>query len=345
MNNETHQYRQRRAGNTKPSKAPYVYTPIVVEPDHLVQIDLDRTVSDACTYWLEHRTSKKRSDKDDRSIIKVHIRPLLGNLSLADLRMVHTDAFTTHLIARGLRPKTQRNIQSLLASILKLAADLDWIPKAPKVSKTAVVILDQDFRYLRTEGQIAQFLSAAKYHSPQLYMLYKTAVYTGLRAGELAGLHWADVDLDKRLITVRRSHDKPTKNGRIRYVYINDVLLPDLSAWADQASGPIVFPTKKGTQHQKSARVFQEYLHQTLKRAQLAPVPDTFGQMKPFITFHDLRHTFASHWVMNGGDLYRLQKTLGHQSAQMTSRYAHLDPSTLAKDHDLFPSPESPGPP
>ena len=47
--------------------------------------------------------------------------------------------------------------------------------------------------------------------------------------------------------------------------------------------------------------------------------------------FHDLRHTFASHFVMNGGSLYDLQKLLGHARFEETQRYAHLTPEHLAK--------------
>jgi len=47
--------------------------------------------------------------------------------------------------------------------------------------------------------------------------------------------------------------------------------------------------------------------------------------------FHDLRHTFASHFVMNGGSLYDLQKLLGHARFEETQRYAHLSPEHLAK--------------
>ena len=43
--------------------------------------------------------------------------------------------------------------------------------------------------------------------------------------------------------------------------------------------------------------------------------------------FHDLRHTFASQWMMNGGDLYALRGILGHKSIAMTQRYAHLSPA------------------
>jgi Phage integrase family len=47
----------------------------------------------------------------------------------------------------------------------------------------------------------------------------------------------------------------------------------------------------------------------------------------PHLHFHDLRHTFASQWVMSGGDLYLLKEILGHKSIAMTQRYAHLSPA------------------
>ncbi|NWO55704.1 tyrosine-type recombinase/integrase, partial [Chromohalobacter israelensis] len=52
---------------------------------------------------------------------------------------------------------------------------------------------------------------------------------------------------------------------------------------------------------------------------------------------HVLRHTFASHFMMNGGNLLALQKILGHQSVQMTMRYAHLSPDHLAEAVKLGP--------
>ena len=62
--------------------------------------------------------------------------------------------------------------------------------------------------------------------------------------------------------------------------------------------------------------------------------------------FHDLRHTFASHFVMNGGSLYDLQKLLGHARFEETQRYAHLCPEHLAKAINIvsFGGPETPAP-
>jgi Phage integrase family len=53
--------------------------------------------------------------------------------------------------------------------------------------------------------------------------------------------------------------------------------------------------------------------------------------LEPMV-FHDLRHSFASHWVARGGDLFKLQKILGHKTVQMTMRYAHLAPAAFRDD-------------
>jgi hypothetical protein len=48
--------------------------------------------------------------------------------------------------------------------------------------------------------------------------------------------------------------------------------------------------------------------------------------------FHDLRHTYAAHWVMNGGSIYTLQKILRHSSLSITEKYAHLAPDYMATE-------------
>ena len=148
-----------------------------------------------------------------------------------------------------------------------------------------------------------------------------------MRAGELSGLQWGDVSLPRRLITVQRSYNTTTKTDEIRYVPILDVLLPVLRTWKVRCPSAVwVFPNQNGDMHKPSSRVFQETLQRVRERAK---IPYRFR-------FHDLRHTFASHWMMARGDLYRLQKILGHKSVQMTERYAHLSPDVWTEDYGIF---------
>ena len=61
------------------------------------------------------------------------------------------------------------------------------------------------------------------------------------------------------------------------------------------------------------------------------------------MTFHTLRHTFASWFMINGGDLYRLQKYLGHSTIELTQRYAHLSKDYLKAGTAFFGAPAAIG--
>ena len=58
--------------------------------------------------------------------------------------------------------------------------------------------------------------------------------------------------------------------------------------------------------------------------------------LSKIIRFHDLRHTFASHFMMNGGNLYTLQKLLGHSDIETTMIYAHLDSDFMKQSISLI---------
>lgn len=153
-----------------------------------------------------------------------------------------------------------------------------------------------------------------------------------MRKGELAGLRWDDVDFERRLITVQRSYHGPTKAGDVRYVPILDPLLPVLRDWRLRCPGDLAFPNGRGRMRDEGSRVFKPVFRRVLARAGFA-MTERYGRPRPYIVFHDLRHTFASHWVMKSGDLFKLQKILGHKSVQMTMRYAHLAPDAFAGDY------------
>lgn len=146
--------------------------------------------------------------------------------------------------------------------------------------------------------------------------LYQLAVYTGMRRGELFALTWSDVDLARGVINVRRSNARSTpKGGRARVVDIAPELRPLLEEHRrGAAASDLVCPGKRGEQRSPEAKAAKQ-LRADLTRAGIARD----------LTFHDLRHTFAAHFLMSGGDLVALQRLLGHSSPVITERtYGHL---------------------
>lgn len=288
-----------------------------------------KTFDDVADHWLTVQAAGKRSLACDKSIIRAHLRPAFGGMLIS---RIGTEEIQRLKAAKAhLHPNTLHHILTLLISLLRMALDLNWLRVMPKVKKPKIKLFSKDFHYLSTRQEAGRFLRSAKEEGELEFALYATALYSGMRQGELAALCWSGVDFEKRLILVATSWGGPTKNGEARHVPILDVLLPVLREWRLKCPGKYVFPNSEGGMFLKCARIFQESLHSILDRAGF-PKVQRHGKERRYIRFHDLRHTFASHWMMNGGDLFRLQSILGHASPQMTMRYAHLAPGVFAAD-------------
>jgi integrase len=169
--------------------------------------------------------------------------------------------------------------------------------------------------------------------------MYAVALFAGLRAGELAGLRWPDVDLRRRTIHVRRSYDGKTKTrSSRRFVPIVDALLPILAAWKERCPRTeleLLFMNRAGRTRNKCDRVFRETLHRMLDTAGFER--PTTGRRTHVICFHSLRHSFACNWRLNGGSLEDLVRVLGHTSQRMTEHYANIGGYHRPEHFRLFP--------
>jgi integrase len=163
-----------------------------------------------------------------------------------------------------------------------------------------------------------------------LRALFAALLYSGMRRGEALGLRWADVDLDRRIITIRRSYAAMTKSGKQRTVPIATPLVDILKAHriADPWKGELVFPNDSGAMYSPAAKL-EHVLDAALARAGM-----------PRIRVHDLRHAAASFFLMNGGDVFTLRKILGPSTPQLVSdTYGDLSDSHLAGEADPSSSP------
>lgn len=289
----------------------------------------DRKFSEVADHWLEHRAPLKRSTRDDQSIIRTHLRPYFGCKKLSNINTPEISEFIKE--KRHLNPKTIHNILTLMTSMLNEARDMGWLEKPIKIKKPKISKRGSDYRFLKTEEEVHRFLEAAKVEGPMVYLIYKFAYATGTRQGELAGLKRTDIDFMRRTICIQRSFSGPTKSGHIRYVPILDEIFADLKSWVGSHDNEYVFFNNENRMFQPSARVFQEVFKRVLTRAGFKESLIA-GKKKHYIVFHDLRHTFASHWVLSGGDIFKLKEILGHASIEMTMRYTHLAPHAFAED-------------
>jgi len=148
-------------------------------------------------------------------------------------------------------------------------------------------------------------------YTDHLRPLVLLALNTGMRRGELFNLRWADVDLDRKVLTVTGAG---AKSGQTRHIPLNDEAVSVLTGW--KSDGPLVFPGKNGKRLDNINSAWARLLDE--------------AKITGF-RFHDLRHTFASKLVMAGVDLNTVRELLGHGDLKMTLRYAHLAPEHKAQ--------------
>ncbi|MEQ8272776.1 MAG: site-specific integrase [Deltaproteobacteria bacterium] len=299
-----------------------------------------KTFAEAADLWLEVKHAK-RSLATDRSFLRCHLLPEFGDVELREIGAREAARYEKTRAGR-LAPNTIYLHLSLLISILRLAHQEEWLGKVPAIKKPkptlrqhtevdAAGVPHERFPHLETQDEIQRFLDAAREQDPLVFVLYAVPIYSGLRLGEVCGLTVASLDFDGRVMRIHRSYGGPTKTAKSRVVPILDPLLPLLRARANQIGSGLLFPNQGGGLLRRDAPYFRKarYFGRTLEAA---------GFPDDYITYHDLRHTFASHWMRNGGCIYRLQSILGHSSPKMTQRYAHLAPDVFKDDLDRLPS-------
>lgn len=144
------------------------------------------------------------------------------------------------------------------------------------------------------------------------------AARAGLRRSEIRFLSWADVDMERGILSVTPKDDWHPKDFESRYIPMSDDLKEHLGS-LPRDSDWVLSP-------RPSLDVMSTYFRKIVKRAGL-----TGG-------IHTLRHTFASHLIQNGVPIYEVSKLLGHSDVKMTEIYAHLGPNNLAAAIGKLPS-------
>ena len=296
--------------------------------------------------WLElHSRPNLRSHDDNDERYRVHVRPFFGDAPLTAITATRLLEFRAKLQSTRLAARTVNLVLALVRAVLRFAVANGHISSSPtdRLGRGKLMLPIEKVKLappIERREDVGRLLTVLReigneLHRPELYPLFALLAYTGLRRGEALGLRWPDVDLDRRMITVRRSYDGQTKSNKHRTVPVPASLVSTLRAYrlAEPWQGELVFPNAAGGMYSPNAKL------ETLLRRGLARVK------LPRIRVHDLRHIFASHFVMGGGDIFTLQRILGHSTPQLTSdTYAHLSPAHLAGEGDRVAYPE-PGQP
>jgi integrase len=300
------------------------------ENRHLdVKKEVNFRMSTLIDRYVEQYGKKKKSYSREKHVLE-GIRNELRNLFVREVDGPAIEGWYQKLtVEHGLAPGTAVRHFNVMHHMMGKAATL-WsketgIDRNPADQVEVKRPNDQRDRYLSAEEirRLKRCLDQKMYRKGvrainqtfyRLRFLVLIALTTGMRIAEIFGLNWADVRYKEELMAVRSK----LKGGKVRYVPLTPGLAAELRRYPAVIGEERIFPRKPGA---KGERQRVEGSFETVLK--MAGIED--------FRFHDLRHTFASWYMMNGGDLYELAKILGHANIKMTERYAKLAKKHIAR--------------
>lgn len=269
-----------------------------------------RVLSDLVDIWYEHHGSGLRAGKNTYSRLK-HLCAALGD-PIAEKFTPETFAvYRRKRMEEGISQNNLNREHSYLRAVFNELSRLGyWKAENPLSNIRQFKIQEKELTYL-TDEQISRLLSElALGRNTDAFFITKVCLSTGARWSEVEEMRATQIH--KGLVQFAL-----TKSGKNRAIPIDEILHTELVN--------IAKISVTGRLFKSSTAAFRH----AIGRSGIQ-LPE--GQLT-----HVLRHTFASHFMMNGGNILTLQRILGHSNLTMTMKYAHLTPEHLQEAVKLNP--------
>jgi len=284
------------------------------------------------------RASTAKSYEGD---LNRHILPYFKGRKIREITPDDIDHFKSHLLEKEIKRKRKNEIVinkgvgrrtvnkclTLLSMMFRYALRYRWMSYNPaaEVKKLRYPTIKHDLidENTLTPDEINRLLDKA---DGRWWLLIMTAIYTGMRQGELLGLQWGDIDWNTKEIYVRRTFSdgrfsEPKTRSSRRRIRIDETLVQELKHWKLQCPKgelELVFPNGAGNP-ENHGNLLNRGFYPALRRAGLRK-----------IRFHDLRHTYVSLLIASGVDVKTASILAGHSSIKITlDIYGHLYPNSF----------------
>ncbi|OWQ95101.1 tyrosine-type recombinase/integrase [Sphingopyxis witflariensis] len=301
------------------------------------------TVAQAANLWVKAAEANDRERgtiEQYKQLRDLHIVPLIGAEKLSRLSQPKVEAFRDQLLetrSRDMTGKAVRALSRILGDAQRRGLVAQNVARDVKVTRSK---RDKPKVVIPAKEELKALLDNAEGGLKPLVMV---AIFAGLRASELRGLRWMDVDLQAMTITVAQRADKycqlgpPKSEAGYRTIPIGEALVNELRVWKLQCPKGdlgLAFPNSEGGVMDYSHLMKRRFDPLQVKAGVCDPVlldgkpkldKTGIAVMRARYGLHSLRHAAASAWIKQRIDLKRLQVWIGHENIELTlDTYGHL---------------------
>lgn len=299
-------------------------------------------------FEVEHLAKRRPATQTDyRSILRLHIRPALGKMKVADLR--HADVERLHRRIAATAPYQANRTIAVLSKMLSLA--VKWEMRADNPAKGIERAPEEKRERFLSPTEIGRLAGVLLGHRERTSAnAIRLLLLTGARRGEMLSSRWSEFDLSAGVWLKPSAHTKTKKEHRVPLSAPALLLLLEMRGEADKevkrgGKAEFVFPGVDGKPLQEIKRAWLS-ICRSAGLATRVEMTDAKGKVvkgadgqpvmvwQSSVRIHDLRHTYASILASAGLSLPIIGALLGHTQAATTQRYAHLmdDPLRAATE-------------
>ena len=239
-------------------------------------------------------------------------------------------------LASRLGPATVNLHLTVISAAFRWAVKRGLLARSPFTGDEKMRVPERTFAPYITP---ADFESLVLPHEPREHwrLGYSLAIYGGLRLGEAEHIRWQDVDNDARVIRIESHDGWQTKSGRGRVVPVPTVLASRIESWygaSPHGASRHPPPSARVLAHPRARGIDIHSSRMSCAWAECIARARLSAPHLPLITYHGLRHSYATALAMAGVPIPTIQHLLGHASITMTMVYAHVQPA-IARDQAL----------
>lgn len=246
--------------------------------------------------------------------------PFLGEVPLRDIKIGHLNKVKAALFKAGRAPRTMQAIFRTFSMVWNSARDAEIVRgKSPTTLKSfALPKLDNEKERYLSPDEAERLIACVRARSEQAADMALVSLESGLRFGEVAALTWGAINFESRTVLA-----VDTKGKKNRVVPMTERLHDLLSGMERGGDGGLVFPTRQGSKHRQIPSAF-------VRGVEDSRLNEGVDNSKMRVSFHVLRHSYASRLVKQSVSLYYVQRLLGHSTPVLTARYGKLADEDLA---------------